>query len=92
MKKCKKTIFSYQICRQSINLFAGVLKALRAYTAKITQNWLKADMENHWLQEIWPPSLPDCKPLELSMWSVFESEVSRQPHNTLASQDLGGNG
>jgi hypothetical protein len=47
MKKCKKTIFSYQICRQSINLFSGVLKALRAHTAKITQNWLKADMENH---------------------------------------------
>jgi hypothetical protein len=55
------------------------------YTAKITQNWLKANMENHWPQEIWPPSLPDCKPLELSMWSVFEREFSRQPHNTLAS-------
>jgi hypothetical protein len=44
-----------------------VLKALRAHTAKITQNWLKANM------------------LDLSMWSVFEREVSKQPHNTLAS-------
>ncbi len=37
-------------------------------------------MENHW-----PPSSPDCNPLDLSMWSVFEREVNKQPHNTLAS-------
>ena len=62
-----------------------MLKALRAPIAKITQNWMKANMENHWSQEIWPPSSPDCNPLELSMWSVFERQVRRQPHNTLAS-------
>jgi hypothetical protein len=42
-------------------------------------------MENHWLQEIWHSSTPDCNPLDLSMWSVFEREVNKQPHNTLAS-------
>jgi hypothetical protein len=62
-----------------------MLKVLRAHTAKITQNWLKANMENHWSQEIWPPSSPDCNPLDLSMWSEFEREVNKQPHNTLAS-------
>jgi hypothetical protein len=62
-----------------------VPKALRAHTAKITQNWLKADMENHWSQEILPPSSPDCNLLDLSMWSVFEREVNKQPHNSLAS-------
>jgi hypothetical protein len=62
-----------------------VLKALRADTAKITQNWLKANMENHWSQEIWPPRSPDCNPLDLFLWSVFEREISKQPHNTLAS-------
>ncbi len=72
------------MCRQSINLFAGVLKALRAHTAKITQNWLKANMKNHWSQEIWPTGSPDCNP-DLFMWSVFEREVSKQSHNTLAS-------
>jgi hypothetical protein len=61
-----------------------MLKALRAHTAKITQNWLKANMENHWSQEIWPPSSPYCNPLDLSMWSEFEVEVNKQPHNTLA--------
>ncbi len=62
-----------------------MLKALRAHTAKITQNWLKDNMGNHWAQEIWPPSSTDCNPLDLSMRSVFERKVSKQPHNTLAS-------
>jgi hypothetical protein len=85
MMKCKQTIFSYKICRQSTKLFGGVLKALRAHTAKITQDWLKANMKNHWSQEIWHSSSPDCNPLDLSMWSVFEREVNKQPHNTMAS-------
>jgi hypothetical protein len=58
---------------------------MRAHTAKIIQNWLKADMENHWSQEILPPSSPDCNLLDLSMWSVFEREVNKEPHNSLAS-------
>ncbi len=62
-----------------------MLKALRAHTAKITQNWLKVNMENHWLQDIWHPSSPDCTPIDLSMWSEFEREVNKHPHNTLAS-------
>ncbi len=62
-----------------------MLKALSAHTAKITQNWLKVNMENHWWQEIWPPSSPDCTLIDLSMWSEFEREVNKHPHNTLAS-------
>jgi hypothetical protein len=42
-------------------------------------------MENHWSQEIWPPSSPDSNPLDLSMWSVFEREVNKQPSSSLAS-------
>ena len=60
-------------------------KALRAHTAKITQDWLKANMENHWSQEIRPPSSPGCNLFDPSMWSVFEREVKKQPHSTLAS-------
>jgi hypothetical protein len=62
-----------------------MLKALRAHTAKITQDWLKSTMENHWSQEIWPPSSPDCNPSDLSMWSEFKREVIKQPYNTLDS-------
>jgi hypothetical protein len=41
-------------------------------------------MENHWSQEIWPSSSPDCNPLAPSTWSVFERDVIQQPHNNLA--------
>jgi hypothetical protein len=34
---------------------------------------------------MWPPSSPDYKPLDYFMWSEIEREVSKQPHNTLAS-------
>jgi hypothetical protein len=40
---------------------------------------------NHQLKGMWPTSSPDYNPLDYFMWSKFESEVSKQPHNTLAS-------
>jgi hypothetical protein len=70
-------------------------KSFARHTAKLTQNWLKVNMENHWSQEIWPPSSPDCTPIDLSMWSEFEREVNKHPFNTLASlrvKILGGMG
>ncbi len=66
-------------------IFAGMLKALCAHTAKISQDWLKTNMENHWSEESWLPSSPNCNPLDPSMWSVFEREVNKQPHITLAT-------
>jgi hypothetical protein len=35
--------------------------------------------------EIWPPSSQDCNTFDSSMWCEFEREVSKKPHNTLAS-------
>jgi hypothetical protein len=35
-------------------------------TAKIAQDWLKADLKDHWSKEIWPPSSKDCNPLVIS--------------------------
>jgi len=40
---------------------------------------------NHWLKGMWLPSSPDYKPLDCFMWSEVEREVSKQPHNKLAS-------
>ena len=58
---------------------------MRAHTVKITQDWQKANMENHWSQEIRPPSSPGCNLLDYFMWSVVAREVSKHPHNTLTS-------
>ena len=61
---------------------------LKSFTRPHSQNhpvWLKASLKNHWSKEIWPPSSPGCDPLDYFMWSEFEREVNKQPHNTLAS-------
>ncbi len=44
-------------------------------TAKTTQDWLKANLKDHWSKEIWPPSSKDCNPLDYFMWSEVEREI-----------------
>jgi hypothetical protein len=34
-----------------------------------------------WEKEVWPPSLPDCKPLDYFVWGVTELKVNTAPHN-----------
>jgi hypothetical protein len=55
-------------------------------TAKSTQDGLKANLKDHWSKEIWPPSSKDCNPSDYFMWSEVEREVSKHPHNILASR------
>jgi hypothetical protein len=33
-----------------------------------------------WEKEIWPPSSPDCSPLDYFEWGVFELRVRAKPH------------
>ena len=54
-------------------------------TAKSTQDWLKANLKNHWSKEIWPPSSKDRNPSDYFMWSEVEREVNKHPYNILAS-------
>jgi hypothetical protein len=50
-----------------------------------TQDWLKANLMNHWLKGIWPPCSRNYKPQDYFMWCEVEREVSKEPHNILAS-------
>jgi hypothetical protein len=34
-----------------------------------------------WEKEIWPPSSPDCSPLDYFAWGVFELRVRAMPYN-----------
>ena len=34
-----------------------------------------------WEKEIWPPSSPDCNPLDYFAWGVFELRVKTKSHN-----------
>ncbi len=40
-------------------------------------------MRFHWSPDLWPPSSPDCNPLDYYVWGVVEREVNKVPHNTL---------
>ncbi len=38
-----------------------------------------------WEKEIWPPSSPDCNPMDYFVWGVSERDVNRSPHKTKQS-------
>ena len=38
-----------------------------------------------WSKELWPPSSPDLNPMDLSVWSMLETEACRSPHTTVES-------
>ncbi len=38
-----------------------------------------------WEKKIWPPSLPDCNPLDYFVWGITEIQVNKVPHNTADS-------
>ena len=40
--------------------------------------WLRTLL---WEKENWPPSSPDCSPLDYFAWGVFESRVRAKPHD-----------
>jgi hypothetical protein len=55
-----------------------------AHNAKKTQYGCEANLLEFWLKEIWPPSSPNCNPLDYYIWSVCELDVNKVPHNTAA--------
>ena len=45
------------------------------------EEWLK----EVWEKEVWPPSSPDCNPMDYFVWGVAERDTNRSPHNTKES-------
>ncbi|QQP55236.1 Uncharacterized protein FKW44_008361, partial [Caligus rogercresseyi] len=39
----------------------------------------------HWSPDLWPPSSPDCNPLDYFFWGMVENKTSKHAHNTLDS-------
>ena len=54
-----------------------------AHKAKKTQAWLHTNVPFHWSPDLWPPSSPDCNPLDFYVWGVVEREVNKVRHATL---------
>ena len=56
-----------------------------AHNAVITQTWLANNLPDFWGKDVWPPSSPDCNPLDYYLWGTIERSVNRSPHNTVES-------
>ena len=56
-----------------------------AHTATATQAYLGTALEAFWPKDYWPPSSPDCNPLDYSIWWHIESKACRRRHNSLIS-------
>jgi hypothetical protein len=50
------------------------------------QNWLKENLTEVWVEEVWLPSSPDCKPFEYFLCGVSELWVKAKSRNK--SKDL----
>jgi hypothetical protein len=53
---------------------------------KEMQNWLKENLTEVWVEEVWLPSSPDCKPFDYFVWGVSELRVKAKSRNK--SKDL----
>ncbi|XP_054709168.1 uncharacterized protein LOC129218873 [Uloborus diversus] len=53
-----------------------------AHKSRKTQAWLHSNMPYHWTPDLWPPSSPDCNPLDYYLWGVVEEKVNAKFHNT----------
>ena len=48
---------------------------------RTTQAWLFANVPYHGSPDLWPPSSPDCNPLNYFVCGVLENEVNSRPYN-----------
>jgi hypothetical protein len=53
---------------------------------KEMQNWLKENLTEVWVEEVWLPSSPDCKPFDFFIWGVSVLRVKAKFRNK--SKDL----
>ena len=53
---------------------------------KEMQNWLKENLTEVWVEEVWLPSSPDCKPFDYFVCGVSELRVKAMFRNK--SNDL----
>ncbi|XP_054710993.1 uncharacterized protein LOC129220586 [Uloborus diversus] len=53
-----------------------------AHKSRNTQAWLHSNVPYHWTPDLWPPSSPDCNPLDYYFWGVVEEKINAKFHNT----------
>ena len=56
-----------------------------ALTSIKTQDWSRENLPFFFEKEVWPPSSPDCSPLDYFVWGVAEKDVNRSAHQSKES-------
>jgi hypothetical protein len=46
------------------------------HTSKKTQDWCREKLLFFWEKEIWPPSSPDCNPMDYFVWGMAERDTN----------------
>jgi hypothetical protein len=85
INKNKKT-HSAKKNRQKATRAVIVCRLGAGHNMKEMQNWLKENLTEVWVEEVWLPSLPDCKPLDYFVCGDSELRVKAKSRNK--SKDL----
>lgn len=56
-----------------------------AHKARNVQNWCARNFPDFIAFNEWPPSSPDCNPMDFSVWSVLEAKACSKAHKTIDS-------
>ena len=56
-----------------------------AHGATKTQRWCEAKLPDFISKELWPPSSPDCNPLDYAIWSYVEKRACATSHPSIES-------
>lgn len=56
-----------------------------AHMAKVTQQWLDLHFPGFIATAEWPPSSPDCNPLDYFVWGYLEEKVNSKIHRSIES-------
>ena len=56
-----------------------------AHTADLTQKYLTDNWGNQhfWPKSFWPPSSPDCNPLDYSIWAQIQATACKNRHMSI---------
>ena len=52
---------------------------------RVTQAWCKSNFEAFWDKDTWPPSSPDCNPMDFSVKSILERKVGVKNYPNMAA-------
>ena len=56
-----------------------------AHTSNVSQKWCKEHFQGFWDKNMWPPSSPDINPMDFSIWSILESDVSKISYSSVTA-------